>query len=192
MNWSPIGDQWYQGRLYGQKDRSFERFCSLPQDTGEAMELALKPPVAIRARLVKAEWQLVNPIKVTLNARAYQCYLRRSRAEFSVAKHGYVISRCGWFSERSAAYLASGRPIVVQDTGFADWLETGAGVLAFSTPEDARAGIEEINSRYEYHCRAARAIAGEYFDAREVLSSLIERAMTDLPASTGKWMEALC
>jgi hypothetical protein len=91
-----------------------------------------------------------------------------------VAKHGYVISRSGWFSERSTAYLASGRPVLIQDTGFSDWLPTGAGVLPFSTLEEVRAGIEEINSRYEFHCRAARAIAEEYFDARKILLRLLE------------------
>jgi hypothetical protein len=92
-----------------------------------------------------------------------------------------VVTRCGWFSERSAAYLASGRPVVVQDTGFSDWLETGSGVMAFNTPDEAVAGIEEINRRYDFHCRAAREIAREYFDACEVLPALIQHAMEGSP-----------
>jgi hypothetical protein len=112
----------------------------------------------------------------------YQHYIQQSKAEFTVAKHGYVISRSGWFSERSAAYLASGRPVVTQETGFSDWLEIGAGTMAFNTPDEALAGIEEINSHYAFHCRAARIIAAEYFDTRKILPSLIERAMHVIPA----------
>ena len=94
-----------------------------------------------------------------------------------MAKHGYVISRSGWFSERSAAYLASGRPVVTQETGFSDWLQVGSGVMPFTTPEEALGAIEEVNTRYEFHCQAARAIAEEYFDARKVLTRLIEYVM---------------
>ena len=108
----------------------------------------------------------------------YQHYVRTSRAEFSVAKHGYVVTRCGWFSDRSAAYLASGRPVVIQDTGFSEWLPTGDGVLPFRTREEAIARLNDVKARYDVHCRAARAVAEEYFDARLVLSSLIDRAMT--------------
>ena len=95
----------------------------------------------------------------------------------ALAKHGYVIAKSGWFSERSTAYLASGRPVVVQDTGFSDWLPAGAGIISFNTPEEALAGIEEINRRYEFHCKAARVIAEEYFDARKVLHRLVDCAM---------------
>jgi hypothetical protein len=180
MNWSPLGDRWYQGRLYGQKDRSFEPFCSLPRHTGERMELAIDVPPTIRARLIGGGWRLVSPLEATRDPWIYQRYLRSSRAEFSVAKHGYVVTRCGWFSERSAAYLASGRPVLVQDTGFPGWLETGSGVVAFRTPEDAYVGTEEITSNYEFHCRAARAVAAEFFDARKVLTHLLERAMAGI------------
>jgi hypothetical protein len=122
-------------------------------------------------------WQLSNPAQVTRDPWTYQDYIRNSKAEFSVAKHGYVVSHSGWFSERSVTYLASGRPLVIQDTGFSDWLETGSGIIAFTTPEQALAGIEEINYRYVFHCRAAREIAQEYFDACKVLPRLVERAM---------------
>jgi hypothetical protein len=118
-------------------------------------------------------------MNVTRDPWIYQEYLRGSRAEFSVAKHGYVSTRCGWFSDRSAGYLASGRPVVIQDTGFSDWLETGAGIVAFNSSEEAVHGLMEINARYDFHCRAARAMAEEYFDARKVLSDLIERATGD-------------
>ena len=118
-----------------------------------------------------------DPLEITRDPWTYQRYIQESKAEFGIAKHGYVISNCGWFSERSANYLASGRPVLVQETGFSDWLETGSGVISFSTLKEASSGIEEINSRYEFHCKAARALAKEYFDARKMLPQLIEAAM---------------
>jgi hypothetical protein len=177
MNWSPLGDRCHEGRTYGQKEREFEPFFSLPREIGVAMEVAVKVPKEVRRRLVAGGWRIVDPVAITRDPRRYQEYLRASKAEFSVAKHGYVTTRCGWFSDRSAGYLASGRPVVVQDTGFSDWLETGAGVLAFKTPDEAKAGIDEIDRRYDYHRRAAREIIKEYFDAPKVLTRMIERVM---------------
>jgi hypothetical protein len=110
----------------------------------------------------------------TVDPWTYQRYIQDSKAEFGVAKHGYVVTRSGWFSERSAAYLASGRPVLVQETGFSDWLPTGAGLLSFSNREEALAGIEEINSRYQFHCRAARSVAEEYFNGERLLAGLLD------------------
>jgi hypothetical protein len=127
--------------------------------------------------LQKLGWRILDSREPTQDPWTYLRYIEKSKAEFSVAKHAYVVSRTGWFSERSVAYLASGRPVVLQDTGFSDWLPTGAGIIGFHDLEEAIAGVQEINSRYEYHCRAAREIAEEYFHATKVLSRLIERAM---------------
>ena len=118
-----------------------------------------------------------DPLEIADTPWKYQDFIEQSKAEFTVAKHGYVVSHCGWFSERSAAYLASGRPVVTQETGFSDWLPVGDGVLSFNNFEEAIAGIEEINCHYDFHCRAARVMAEEYFDSRKILSSLIERAL---------------
>ena len=104
-----------------------------------------------------------------------------SEHEFTVAKHGYVASRCGWFSERSAHYLASGRPVITQETGFSDWLPTGAGLFAFSNPDEVLAAIQEIDRDHAFHCREARALAEEYFDSDKVLTQLLDHAMTALP-----------
>jgi hypothetical protein len=175
MNWSPFGDCMYEERIYGQKDREFVPYFSLPREAGQVMELAVQAPREVGCRLRDGGWRIRDPREVTRSPAAYQAYLRASRAEFSVAKNGYVSTHCGWFSERSAAYLASGRPVVVQDTGFSDWLPTGAGVLAFRTPEEALEAIKNVNGRYQYHCDAARALAAEYFDARRVLSTLLDR-----------------
>ena len=172
-SWSPLGEKTYNGHVYGMKDRQFDPFFSLPRNAGAPMELALKAPEAVRQQLIEGGWNVIDPLTVTADVCTYQRYIRTSRAEFSVAKHGYVISRCGWFSERSTCYLASGRPVVVQDTGFSSWLETGAGVIAFGNVEDAKCAIEGINSNYAFHCKAAREIAEEYFDARRVLIDLL-------------------
>ncbi|HEX6508832.1 MAG TPA: hypothetical protein VF221_14485 [Chloroflexota bacterium] len=108
-----------------------------------------------------------------------------SRAEFSVAKHGYVSTRCGWFSDRSAVYMASGRPVVIEETGFSEWLPSGVGVVPFSTYDEAKAGIQDVNSRYVEHCRAARALIEEFFDARKVLTELLEHSSA--LSSTVEW-----
>jgi len=104
---------------------------------------------------------------------AYQDYFRRSRGEFTVAKDQNVRLRSGWFSERDVCYLASGKPVVAQDTGFGNVIPTGAGLFPVSTTEEAAAAIEEINGDYRRHCRAARALAEDYFEARAVASRLL-------------------
>lgn len=184
MQWGSYQSREYKGIYYGMKSDSFGPYLDLPEKAGRLLELAIGSPSAPRALLNKKGWSVRNPLDPTRNPWTYQRYLQHSKAEFTVAKHGYVISRCGWFSERSAAYLASGRPIVVQDTAFSNYLPTGTGVMAFNTPEEALAGIEQVGSRYEFHCKAAREIAEEYFDARKVLSHLIDRAMGPLRVST--------
>ena len=93
-----------------------------------------------------------------------------------MARHGYVAAGTGWFSERSAGYLAMGRPVVTEDTGFSDWLPSGLGVVAFASPEQAAAGVQDVQARYRLHCRAVSDIARQYFDSRVVLESLIDRA----------------
>jgi len=177
INWSAYGDREYEGRVYGQKDREFEPFFSLPRDTGEAMEMAINGPAAVRKRLADGGWRLADPSEVTRDPWTYQQYLRASRAEFGVAKHGYVCTQSGWFSDRSSAYLATGRPVVVQDTGFSDFLPCGEGLLAYRSPEGAVAAIRALRDNYDRHCRAARSLAEEYFDARRVLTDLLERSL---------------
>jgi hypothetical protein len=177
MQWDSYPTREFGGVRYGMKSDSFGPYLDLPQRTGQRLELAIGSTTAPRDRLRAIGWHLINPLEPTRDPWTYQRYLQQSKAEFTVAKHGYVISRSGWFSERSAAYLASGRPVLTEDTGFSDWLPIGNGLLAFSTPEEALAGIDAINSRYASHCRAARAVAEEHFDARKVLSALLERAL---------------
>lgn len=182
MQWDSYAMREYKGLRYGMKSDSFGPYLELPEKVKSGFEIAVGSPTAPRALLRSKGWTVLNPLEPTRDPWTYQRYIQRSKAEFSVAKHGYVVSYSGWFSERSAAYLASGRPVVVQETGFSDWLPSGSGVLSFSTLDEALAGIQEVNRRYEFHCEAARAIAEEYFDAGKVLRRLVESAMNTVPA----------
>jgi hypothetical protein len=177
MQWASYLSLRHRRTRYGMKADSFQPFIGLPRRVGAAMEIALGASSDVRRRLAANGWHVRDARQLTKSVESYQRYIRSSKAEFSVAKHGYVISRSGWFSERSVAYLASGRPIVVQDTGFSDWLPTGAGVRGFSTLEEAIGAVEAVDRDYAHHCRAARAVAEEYFDASRVLPPLIDAAM---------------
>src|SRR5262245_38359865 len=177
MQWDSYSAREFAGTSYGMKSESFGPYLGLPERCGRRFELALGSASAPREVLCKRGWLLRDPLDVTRDPWTYQEYIRGSRAEFGIAKHGYVIARTGWFSERSACYLASGRPVLVQDTGFTDWLASSGGVVAFQTPDDAAAGVAEIESRHDFHAREARTVATEYFEASKVLSELIEEAL---------------
>jgi len=177
MQWDSYEAREHEGERYGMKSESLIPYVDMPARTGRTFQLALSSPDETRVMLTEKGWSLVDARVPTLDPWAYQRFIRESRAEFSVAKHGYVVSRSGWFSERSANYLASGRPVIVQDTGFTDWLRAEAGVLPFSDPEEAAARVEELGRDYAHQCRAARAVAEEYFDAKKVLPPLIEASL---------------
>jgi hypothetical protein len=173
----------YDGQTYGQKDAEFMRFLELPKQVAPAvMELALtlgKERIDPRGQLVEKGWHVVDPQQVCPTYGSYRRYIESSLAEWSVAKNGYVLGQSGWFSERSACYLAAGRPVVVQDTGFSAVLPVGEGLLPFRTMEEAVAAIQEVVAHYPRHAEAARAIAEEYFDSDKVLPQLIEEALSD-------------
>jgi hypothetical protein len=178
MQWNSYPAREHGGLRYGMKSDSFEPYAELPERVGHILELAMPgaleaPPAVLQGK----GWELRDARQPTLDPWAYQHYIQNSKAEFGVAKHGYAVSHSGWFSERSACYLASGRPVVTQETGFSDWLRSRGGVIPFSSPDEAVAAIEEVNSRYEFHSRAARAVAEEYFDARKVLNDVLERSI---------------
>jgi hypothetical protein len=141
------------------------------------MEIAVSGPREVRERLTEGGWQLSDPRAVTRDPWTYQGYLRSSRAEFCVAKHGYVSTHSGWFSDRSAGYLASGRPVVVQDTGFSTFLPCGEGLLAYRSREEAVRAITALDVNYESHCRAARSLVQEHFDSHRVLGRLLEASL---------------
>lgn len=179
MQWDSYKVVQHDGREFGMKSSSFPPYMDLPSRSVRRFQIAMGSATAPRAVLSEHGWQLLDPLAITRDAWAYQQFIADSRAEFSVAKAGYVDSRSGWFSERSAGYLASGRPVVVQDTDFGKWLSCDDGVLMFSTPEEALAQLARLDRDYAMHCRAARHVANEYFSADRVLSSLIEEVMSD-------------
>ena len=178
MQWESYSTPVFAGVRYGQKRESFRPYLDLPRHTGPVLELAIsRLPTSDRKLLIANGWSLTDQTVPSRDPCAYQRFVHDSKAEFSVAKEGYVVSRCGWFSERSACYLATGRPVVVQDTGFTRWLNSDRGLLAFRSPEEAAAGVEEVISHYPLHCRAAREVAESFFNAETILASLLERSM---------------
>ena len=177
-NWRGYGPIEYEGVLYGQKAHSWRQLFSLPVLSEErfAPALAIHPEESKDLTALHTNgWHLIDPERVTQTPSSYQCFVRGSKAEFGIAKSGYVASRCGWFSDRSVCYLASGRPVIAQNTGFSRFLPVGAGLFAFATIDEVLASIEALNGHYHCHARAARSIAEEYFDSDKVLGRLLER-----------------
>jgi hypothetical protein len=177
-NWQQDGhDIEYRGEIYyWSKHREFLKFIDLPQKITQPLELAmaldhLDPAVA--RMLTSHGWQLMDAHEFTTDPWPYRDYVQSSRGEFTVAKDQNVRLRSGWFSERSACYLAAGRPVITQDTGFGKFLPTGEGLFAFNSVEEIVDAFEAIRANYDRHCRAARAIADEYFRAETVLDKVI-------------------
>jgi hypothetical protein len=163
---------------YGLKHHQWRMFLDLPEQTGLAFEAALDidpADAADRDALEQSGWHLVDP-GVTAEPELFRDYVQGSGAEFSVAQGIYVETDSGWFSDRTVRYLASGRPVLVQDTGFTSTLPAGEGLLAFRTCEEAAAGARAIADDYERHARAARAVAEEHFDSDRVLARMLEDA----------------
>ncbi len=168
----------YDGRTYGLRVHEFRKFVDLPRLVGGDFELALDIHPDERSDLDLLErggWRLVRPQDVAGDPWLYQRYIQGSKAEFMVAKGIYVDTRSGWFSDRSICYLASGKPVLAQDTGLRDLLPTGEGLLVYSTLDEAVEGVQAIRTDYHRHSRAAREIAEEFFDSRKVLGRLLER-----------------
>ena len=182
MLWDSYRAGEHHGMRYGLKSDSFGPFLDLPNRVSAVLELVAGGASAPRTLLADHGWKVRSP-ETAADPPAYQRYIQQSKAEFTVAKHGYVVSASGWFSERSASYLASGRPVVTQDTGFPHWLNADAGVVPFRSPDEAVEGIADVTARYEHHCRRAREIGVEYFDARKVLRDLIDRAQSSAAPS---------
>jgi hypothetical protein len=167
----------YRGRTYyWRKDREFRRFIDLPQRSSARFELATETERPTRALLRKHGWEHRAALEVSSDLDRYRGYIQDSRGEFTVARDQYVRPRTGWFSDRSACYLAAGRPVITQETGFSKFLPTGKGLFGFTTMDDILSAVAAIESDYVGHCRAAREIASEYFGAERVLDSLLTRA----------------
>jgi hypothetical protein len=176
-NWRAYGSIEYDGVLYGQKAHSVRTFMDLPLKSPNTFTLALSIDSAEKKDLQALSmggWKLLDPVAVAGTPGKYRAFVEGSRAEIGIAKSGYVVSRCGWFSDRSACYMACARPVVCQDTGIRRSLPVGCGLFSFSNADEAIAGIDAINSNYAFHSRAAREIASEYFNSSRVLAKLVE------------------
>jgi hypothetical protein len=177
-NWRGYGSIEYRGIHYGQRAHSTRRFIALPTLTDADFLLALAIHPEERkdvAALAQNGWGLIDASRVASSPERYQQFIRGSRGELGIAKSGYVVSHCGWFSDRSACYLASGRPVIAQETGFSRFLPTSEGLFAFETNDDAVAAIEELERDYPRHANAARSLAEEYLDSDKVLTRLLQR-----------------
>lgn len=174
MQWDSYDTLKFDGREYGMKSLSFAPYFALPDRAPVVLELALGSPDAPRPELSEAGWAIADPLRISETPWTYQTYIQGSAGEFAVAKHGYVETRSGWFSERSACYLSAGRPVVLQDTGFSSPLPTGHGLFAFNSPEEAIAALEACHADLPRHAKAARELAGDCFDARRVLQDLLD------------------
>jgi hypothetical protein len=163
------------GRTFGGKDVEFARFLALPAGTPETLEVALSGE-APRERIAAAGWRVIDARTVSETMEAYRTYILGSRGELSVAKNVYVATRSGWFSTRSAAYLACGKPVVLQDSGFSAHVAPGPGLHAFSTAAEAVAALAAIRGDYAAACAHARAVAESAFAAERVLGRLLADA----------------
>jgi hypothetical protein len=166
----------FDGIMYTGKSTEFLRFQDMPSRSALPLEIAMSGPAPYE-KLRDKGWNVRDAWDVTSDPWIYRDYLANSLGEWSVAKNAYAAGRTGWFSCRSACYLALGVPVVVQDTGFGHVIPTGEGVLTFNTPDEATAAIDEIAANPDRHARAASEIARDYFDSDRVLSRLLEQAM---------------
>jgi hypothetical protein len=167
----------YGNRSYGLRAHEWRQVMELPLVTGRRFEVALDIDAADRkdlARLGETGWLLLDPAEVAGDPQAYRAFLQASGAEFSAAKQMYVASHAGWFSDRSACYLAAGRPVIAQDTGWTEHFDPASGLLGYRTKEEAVARIREVCADPAAHAAAARAVAGAYFDSDVVIGRLLQ------------------
>ncbi len=176
-NWRGYGSVTWQGTFYGQKAHSMRELLPLARRVDTPFLLAFgihSEETPDLEALAEHGWELADPREVAGTPTDYAGFIRDSRAELGVAKSGYVHSRCGWFSDRSACYLASGRPVVAQDTGFPRHLPVGEGLFAFSDVDSAAAALDAVEADYTRHAAAARALAEDLLDSDRVLGRLLE------------------
>jgi len=179
-NWSTSGLKdiiWRKRKYLWSKSREFLRFVAAPKTAGETFELATNiSETRTRKKFERNSWRLVSPLQMSVDYWLYRDYIQKSKGEFTVAKDQYVRLNTGWFSDRSACYLAAGRPVITQETGFTKNYGGGAGLLAFRSLGEIGEAVEKVNADYEKHSGAARQIARDVFEAKIVLKSLLDRA----------------
>jgi hypothetical protein len=178
MTWNAFkGKLIYEEEEYQSKGREFEKLIELPSLVRLPLKVAVGGVNAPMKRLASCGWDVVDGPRATLKPDQYQAFIAESRGEISAAKHVYAAMRTGWFSCRSACYLAACRPVVLQDTGFHSALPVGEGILQFQTIVEAAEAIREVERKYKRHAEAARTIAEKYFDSDRVLNRLLEEAL---------------
>jgi hypothetical protein len=181
-NWRSYGSIEYKNIFYGQKAHSLRQFIKLPSLTKEPCILAyaIHPAEEKDLNLLNTNgWHMLNPSSLVSDPISYMKFIQGSKAELGITKSGYVAAHCGWFSDRSICYLASGRPVIAQETGFSNFIPKGEGLWAFETIDDILSSIELINTNYKSQAHAARSIAEIYFDSNKVLSNLLYKIGTN-------------
>jgi hypothetical protein len=168
-----VGDETYRWS----KHVNFLRFLDLPRQVLQPFRLAMSPPTAeVEARVREGGWDIVDPVPVSADMQAYRDFVVTSRGEFTVAKDIYVRPKSGWFSDRSVCYLAAGRPVITQETGFSKFIETGRGLFPFSSLEEIKDAVARITADYAAHSVGAIEVAYESFDADSVLRKMVKEA----------------
>ena len=179
-NWNTGGlkdIEWRGDKYLWSKSLEFLKFVEAPARSGETFELATDiKDAATRERLLAQGWRFTSPDQMSIDHDLYRRYLQDSKGEFTVAKDQYVRLNTGWFSDRTACYLAAGRPAITQETGFTRHYGENRGLFAFRTLDEIPEAVRAINADYPAHCRAAYEVAAEYFEATKVLASLLDRA----------------
>jgi hypothetical protein len=179
-NWNTSGlkdIEWRGDKYHWSKSLEFLRFADAPERIGEPIEMATNiKDTATRSQLEAHGWRLIDATPISDDIDAYVRYMQASRGEYTVAKDQYVRLHTGWFSDRTACYLAAGRPVITQETGFSRHLPAGQGLLTFRTAEEIAEAAKAIRADYAAHCRAAHEIAAEHFEATKVVASILDRA----------------
>lgn len=181
-DWRGSQDALFEGQYYGTKRSEFVRYLHVPLRAGRRIEVALcigQQDHEDLGLLLDHDWRAREAYRYAGDPFSYREFIQYSRAEFGVAKHGYVKSNSGWFSDRTACYLASGKPAIVQSTGFEHTLPTGRGLLTFRTVDEAVAAIRDVDEHYEDHCAAARSFAEDHLDATRILTGMMQRMVGD-------------
>ena len=178
MNWVSYNETVnYKGVTYGHKSMEFDKFLTLPRNVDVPMEIAVSGLLSPkREELLKNNWRIISSQEVTFTVDTFRKYLSSCRGEFSVVKNMYQATDSGWFSDKSAAFMASGRPVILQETGFSDHLPVGEGLFAVENIEEAAEAIETVEGNYAFHSDKAYELAAEYLDTGKVLSKFLKDA----------------
>lgn len=178
MNWTERPDFMYENEMWGQKNKEFRKFHHLPERTGEKFEIIINRPkdqatAEAMDHLKSLGWDILSPDHLISDKEHYRCFVQQSLGEFSITKETYIKSNSGWFSGRSAVYLASGRPVVTQDTTWSRYIPSGTGLIAIHDLDDAVEAVKDIRTNYDRHAKAAKEIATEYFDSSKILGDIL-------------------